>query len=110
MRKMPYWSLSAGARRRYSAIAGIGLNSILHRVLHSRLCCDLLVKGFGQSLGETFGLVLIEVRSLAQLAGKFQRIERGGGHCRLSPLFRQKSPDEVQPCGQLPRDLGTAVC
>jgi hypothetical protein len=33
------------------------------------------------SLGETFGLLLVEVRSLAQLAGKFQRIRRSGGHC-----------------------------
>jgi hypothetical protein len=35
---------------------------------------------------------------------------RASGHCLLSPLLRQKSPEEVQPHGQLPRDLGTAVC
>jgi hypothetical protein len=98
MRKAPYWPLSAGALWQYSRIVDIGLNSILHRVLHIRLCCDPLMKSFGQSLGNAFGLLLTKVRSLAQLAGKFQRIERGGGHCRLSPLFRQKSPDEVHRC------------
>jgi hypothetical protein len=73
------------------------------------LRCNLLLKGFGQRLGNALGLLLIEVRSLAQLAGKFQRVERSAGR-RLSPLLRQKSPLDVQPHGQLPRDLETAVC
>jgi len=30
----------------------------------------LLLKGLGQSLGNAFGLILIEVRTLAQLAGR----------------------------------------